>query len=107
MSMLPVIIVTIVLAVLYGFFWHNQPANERNSAGGDDNHEDKLRAALGLRRPGVPATKHKLPKGQSVRGKDDTTKANGSTEQTTAHAKEASQANPIIPLKDEISAHSC
>ncbi len=51
--LLPLLIATIVLTLLYGLFWHNQPANDRKRAWKDDNHEEELRAALGLRRPTV------------------------------------------------------
>jgi hypothetical protein len=97
MSMLPLIIATIVLAVIYGLFWHNQPANERNRAGDDNEDKNGLRAVLGPRRPKVPASRHKVPAEHRVRGKGDTTHANGSTNGITAQVKEASQARPMPP----------
>jgi len=53
--MLILIVATTLLALFYGLFWHNQPANECDRARADDNHKEELRVALGLRRTMVPA----------------------------------------------------
>jgi hypothetical protein len=97
MSMLPLIIATIVLAVIYGLFWHNQPANERNRAGDDNEDKHGLRAVLGLRRPRASASRHKVPAEHRVRGEGNRTQANGSAEKATAQVKGRPQARPMPP----------
>jgi hypothetical protein len=76
--MLPIILGTIGLALIYGLFWHNQPANEGNRAG-DDHPVEELRAALGIKRSRVAARSHSFAAGKSVRGESNQTQANSST----------------------------
>jgi hypothetical protein len=84
MSILPLMVGTVVLAVVYGLFWHNQPAQERNRPESDDSDSGSLQEALGLRRPKVPTRRSILPAGRSVRGKSNKAQANRSTEKATA-----------------------
>jgi len=104
--MLILAIGTIVLTVTYGLFWHNQPANERSGAQHADENENGLRAALGLKRPRVPAPGGVPREGRSVRGeRGDTTQADGLTESATAPGKNETRSNPTNTLKDETAAH--
>ena len=48
--MLTLIVGTVILALTYGAFWHNQPAGGQERERGDNQHETTLSGAL-LARP--------------------------------------------------------
>jgi hypothetical protein len=51
MSILPLIVATIALAMIYGLLWHNQPAHERDRPRDNNKGKNGLRATLGLKSP--------------------------------------------------------
>ncbi len=107
MSILPLMVGTVVLAVVYGLFWHNQPAQQRDREESDGSDSGSLGGALGLRRPRVPIHGSVLPAGRSARGSSNTAQTDGSTKRKVAPDKDQTLANPITPSKDEVPAHSC
>jgi hypothetical protein len=91
--MLPIILGTLGLALIYGMFWHNQPANEGNRAE-DDHPVEELRAAVGTDRSRVAARVTRLRQGRACVAK--------ATRRKPIAPRDEIRANPIIPLKHEI-----